>query len=153
MKDEEVRELVRAEVARAVAALPGGRTVYVPAAEVIRLDYQQRAIQDLFGKVNAIEGGAREAIRFMLGQDGFISVGRLTDALGGSNVQWGKLVKALKDQGYVSQGGISGGGSGYKPRLREWVADELAPHSPSDREVEDVYQAVLGRVAGEVVVG
>lgn len=145
MTDDEVKAYIDAKI----AAIPGAVRVEIPAAEVIRHEYQRLAVQDLFGRVMAIEGDAREALRFMFGQDGkAVSASQLTGALGKSNVQWGATVKALKDRGYVSQGGASGGGVAYRPRLREWVEVALKPHSATDAEIEDTYQAVLGRLAG-----
>lgn len=153
MKDEEVRELIKAEVARAVATLPGGRTVYMPAPEVIRLEYQQRALERLMEFVVTIIPEQRAILRFMLGQDRAVTPGQIGAGIGLNNIQVGNALKRMKSANLVSQGGAAGGGSAYRPRIREWVASQLAPHSPTDADVEDVYQAVLGRLAGEVVVG
>lgn len=148
MKDEEVRELIRAEVAAAVALIPGARVEVLP-AEYIRLEYQRKAVERVMTKVAEIPDDGAEAVRFMLGQPTVpMPPGRIANALGLNNIQIGSVLKKLVDLRIVNRGGAAGGGQAYKPRIRDWVAEELAAHSPRDEEVEEVYQAVLVRIAG-----
>ena len=59
--------------------------------------------------------------------------------------RWAAALKALVVKGIVAKGGA--GRAGFKPRIREWVAAELAAHDPTDQETEATYQAALGRIA------
>jgi len=144
---DQVQAMIRSEL----AALPrGGEPIYVPAPEVIRKDYQRRAVEHVIHKVAALGPDEREALRFMLGQDVFLTVYRIALGIsgndsGGMRDRWGKAVKALEGAGMIAIGGT--GRQGRKPRIREWVASELAAHGPSDQEVDEVYQVVLGRIA------
>ena len=168
MTDDEVRQLVEMQVAEqvgvyieakvraAVASLPGAK-LYVPPAEVIRLDYQIQAVARLMVKLEVMDGRAREVMRFMLSREGKWTTSKLIQeglygySGGDAAVHVGRSLKVMSDLGLVQKGGDRG--SENKPCLRERVAEELSPHRPSEDEIEEVYQAVLGRVAGEGVVG
>lgn len=149
MTDEELKALVDAKIAAAVAKIPGARVEVLP-AEFIRHEYQRRTVERVMERVGALKEDEREAVRFMLGQgDRLVSNADISKALSGyqggaAQVKWGTAVKGLMSAGVVST--IERQGS--KPRIREWVEDALGPHSPTEAEVDEVYQAVLGRIAG-----
>lgn len=149
MNDDEVRQLVKDEVARAVAALPGTHTVYVPAREALRKEYQQRAVNQVLNRIDAIGMEARNVLRFMLGQERSLTASAIAQGVGINNIQIGGRLKVLTENGVVTRGGAAGGGTSYRHRIREWVTDQLEPHSPPEDEVENVYQEVLARVAGD----
>jgi hypothetical protein len=146
MTDDEVKAYIDAKI----AALPGAIRIEIPAAEVIRHEYQGRAVERIIERVGALKDDEREAVRFMLGQgDRLVSNADISKALSGyqggaAQVKWGTAVKGLVSAGVVST--VERQGS--KPRIREWVEDMLGPHSPTAAEVEETYQAVLGRIAG-----
>lgn len=143
MTDDEVEQLIERILDRRGMVL----RVEVPAAEVIRHDYQRKAVERVLAKVDEVLPEQREVVRFMLGQETSLAPGRIAAGLGLNNIQVGNLLKALTDRGVVARGGASGGGTAYRPRIREWITAELAPHGPTDAEVDEVYQAVLGRIA------
>lgn len=144
-------EQVQSIISSTVASLPrGGEPVYVPAPEAIRKGYQRKTVDRIMTRIDALEQDQREALVFMLGQDVFVSINRIAVAIsgndsGGTRQRWTKAVQGLLGLGVVVKGGS--GRSENKPRIREWVSSELAPHSPSEQEVDEVYQAVLGRIA------
>ena len=135
MTEDEAREFMRAEIARQLK--DSGRVLVVAPAAVIRKDYQQRAVERLLERVEALGEAEREAFRFMLGQERLVSVGDLSKALSGY-VGGAAQVRWVERQG-------------SRPRVREWVESELAPHGPDVEEIEAVWRAVLGRIAGEAV--
>jgi len=146
------RTEVEAIVREAVASIPttGGHVQYVPAPEAIRKGYQRQTVERAMVKIDGLDPDECRALRFMLGHDVFLTVNRIALALSGNDSgslrdRWSRVLKELEAKRLVAVGGT--GRQGRKPRLREWVASELAPHSPSDQEVEEVYQAVLGRIA------
>jgi len=121
-------------------------------AIVGRRGYQQRAVERLLERVEALGEAEREAFRFMLGQERLVSVGDLSKALSGyvggaAQVRWGTAQKNLLKAGLIDT--VERQGS--RPRVREWVESELAPHGPDVEEIEAVWRAVLGRIAGEAV--
>lgn len=144
---DQVQAMIRSEVAR----LPRGvDPVYVPAQEAIRQGYQQQAVDRTLEKVAGLNGDECEALRFLLGHDIFLTVNRVAVGITGSDSggvrgRWAAALKALVAKGIVVKGGA--GRAGFKPRIREWVAAELAAHDPSDQETEAMYQAALGRIA------
>ena len=155
MTEDEARQFMREEIARQLR--DSGRVLVVPAPEVIRKDYLVKAIDRLMADLKELTPDALEAYRLLLSRDTFLTVGQISQIISGytgGNVQvkWGSATKALLDAGLVDKGGS--GGSGYKASDREArrrVGRALEPHLATDAEVEEVYQAVLGRVAGEVV--
>lgn len=156
MTEDEAREFIRQEVARQMK--DSGRTLIVPPAEVIRKDYLTKAIERLMGDLKELSPEALEAYRLLLSRNVFMTVGEISTVISGyqggaAQVKWGTATKALLDAGLVAKGGS--GGSGYKAsdeEARERVRKALAPHLATDKEIEDVFQAVLGRIAGEVLV-
>lgn len=150
MKDEEVVELVRREL-RAAMEL-AGRVLVVPPKEALRHEFQQRAVDQVMKDVSLAinESLPYEAMRFMLAHDESMAAARLSAGLRINNIQSGNALKVLSQAGLIAK--VSGGGGGvpisYRPCVREWVGKALAPHSPPDAEVEETYQAVLGRIAG-----
>lgn len=160
MTDEELTALVDQKIATAVAMIPGVRVEVLP-AELIRHEYQREAVGRLMAKVGELSQDAQEAMRFMLGQDepmlasfastrvgqglGWIAAG----ATGRPPERVGKALRELVTLGVVREvrGGGSGG-QGYKPDLVVFVRGQLAAHDPPEEDVQEVVQAVLGRIAG-----
>jgi hypothetical protein len=144
---DQVQAMIRSEMAN----LPrGGEPVYLPAPEAIRKGYQQQAVERTLEKVAGLRADEYEALRFLLGHDVFLTVNRVAVGLTGSDSggvrgRWADALKGLTARGIVAQGGT--GRAGFKARVREWVAAELAAHNPSDQEVEEIYRAVLSRIA------
>lgn len=149
MTEDEAREFIAAEVRRQMTA--AGKVLVVPAAEVVRREYQQRAVERLLAKLDELGPDEQEAYRYLMSRDVFVTVQDLSRVISGyvggaAQIKWGKATKNLVAAGVVQKGGS--GGSGFKPAAREWIAKELAPHEPKDEEIEAVYQAVLGRLVG-----
>lgn len=143
---------VQAIVRRELAALPaGGGPVYVPAPEAIRKGYQRQAVDRLMDSIDELGPDEREALRFMLGQPEPVTINRVAVGISGSDSggvreRWSRALGRL-----VTMGAVKKYGSGHQqrqPAIREWVARELAAHRPGDDEIEETYQAVLGRIAG-----
>ena len=144
---DQVQAMIRSEMA---SLSRGGEPVYVPAQEAIRKGYQQQAVERALEKVAGLNGDEREALRFLLGHDIFLTVNRVAVGLTGSDSggvrgRWAAALKSLVAKGIVAKGGT--GRAGFKPRIREWVSAELAAHDPTDQETEETYQSTLGRIA------
>lgn len=153
MTEDEARQYIREEVARQLR--DAGRVLVVPAAEVIRQDYLQRAIDKLLASTDALSDDAREAYRYLLSRDVFVTVDAISKVItgytgGAARPKWGGAFKELLEAELVIKGGS--GNNGYKPATRDWIAGELAPHQPTDAEIDQVYRAIVARVAGEGVV-
>lgn len=158
MKDEEVTALVKAEVARQLR--DSNRVLVVPPAEVIRKDYLSQAIDRLMVGLKELSPDALEAYRLLLSRDVYMTVGHISQVISGyqggaAQVKWGSATKALLDAGLVAKGGSGGNGfKGDDAIARSRVVRALEPHVATNQEIEEVYQAVLGRIAGEgVLVG
>lgn len=151
MKDEEVREMIK-ELLR-----ESGRVLVVPPAEVIRKDYLGKAIDRLMTDVKELGQDALEVYRFLISREVFLSLGQIMLVLvgysgGNGQTRWAAAVKELVDAGLVAKGGS--GGNGFKAddaAARARIVKALEPHNATQQEIEEVYQAVLGRLAGEGV--
>lgn len=153
MTEDEARQYMREEIARQLR--DAGRVLVVPAAEVIRQDYLQRAIDKLLASTDALSDDAREAYRYLLSRDVFVTVDAISKVISGyaggnARAKWGKAFAELLEAELVIKGGS--GSNGYKPAARDWIARELAPHQAIAVEVDQVYAAIVARVAGEGVV-
>jgi len=152
MNDEEVEQLVR-RILRET-----NHVLVVPPPEVIRKDYLGKAIDRLMADLKELTPDAMECYRLLQGRGIFMAVGQIAQVISGyqsgfSQSKWSAAIKDLFDAGLVVKGGA--GGSQYKAsdaEARSRVRKALEPHLASDAEVEEVYQAVLGRIAGEVLV-
>lgn len=150
MKDEEVDALIE----RKLVALGMVRTIVVAPAEVIRKDYLRQAIDRLMADLKELSPDALEAYRLLLSRDNYLTIGQISQVISGyqggnAQVKWGTATKNLVEAGLVKKGG--NGGNGFKAsdeEARSRVEKALAPHLATDEEVEEVYQAVLGRIAG-----
>lgn len=150
MKDEEVEQLIERILDRRGMVL----RVEVPAAEVIRHEYQRAAVERVLSRIDALPGDDREILRFMLSKETPVSAALFVKvATGNSSGQiikrYGDALARLLGLGAVEKAGGGGGGVpvSYRPKVRQWIESELAPHESSAAEVEEVYQAVLGRIA------
>lgn len=158
MTEDEAREFIRSEVARQLK--DSDRILYVPAVDVLRKDYLQRAVDRAIDKAAQVGPDGREVLRFMLAHfddPGVVSRPLSWVAAGVSDYRegripdrWGNAMRALASVGFVEVHG-RGGSQAYSPRVRDWVKDELKAHSPTIEEIEATYQAVLAELAGEVV--
>lgn len=150
MKDEEVDALIE----RKLVALGMVRTIIVAPAEVIRKDYLRQAIDRLMTDLKELSPDALEAYRLLLSRDSYLTVGQISQVISGyqggaAQVKWGTATKNLLQAGLVNKGGSGGGGfKASDEEARSRVEKALAPHLATHEEVEEVYQAVLGRLAG-----
>jgi hypothetical protein len=153
MTEDEARKFIQQEIRRQMEA--AGRVLVVPAAEVIRHEYQRRAVERTLVKLEGWPNDDYEILRFALSQDAPTSAARFTQVAFGNSAgatirRYSEALARLASLGAVEKAG--GGGNGvpvsYRQRIREWVASELAPHAPTEDDIEETYQAVLGRIAG-----
>lgn len=141
---------VEAIVRDAVARVPQGGQVYVPAPEVLRKKYQQEAVDRVLAKVAALTPEERRALEYLLGQDGeYQSVTKVTQAMTGNTAgpnhkKWGGVLGHLVAVGVAER---NSNRTGTRAAARAWVARELSAHNPADAEVDDVHRAVLARLA------
>lgn len=148
MKDAEVEALIK-QILR-----ESNRVLVVPPAEVIRKDYLGRAIDRLMAPLVELAADEREALRVLTAQPGRITMNRLCVLISGndsstSRTRWGKALEALRTAGLVES--TTNGFKADDAALRSRIVKALEPHSATTAEVEDVYQAMLGRIAGEGV--
>lgn len=155
MTEDEARAFMREEIARQLR--DSNHVLVVPPAEVIRKDYLTKAIDRYMGDVRELSPDAQELYRWLVSRGTFLSVSQASTVLSGyvsgtSNGKWSAAVKELLSAGMVVKGGS--GGDKYKAstdEARARVVKALEPYLATDAEVEEVYQAVLGRIAGEGV--
>lgn len=148
MKDEEVEALIR-KLMR-----DSGRVLVVPPAEVIRQDYLSKAIDRIMLDLKELSPDALECYRLLVSREAFMTVGQISQVISGyqggaAQVKWGSATKALLDAGLVSKGGS--GGNGFKANdevARQRVVRVMEPHLATDEEIDNVWQMVLGRMAG-----
>lgn len=148
MKDAEVEALIRQLLRES------NRVLVVPPAEVIRKDYLGKAIDRLMAPLVELAADEREALRVLSAQPGRITMNRLCVLISGndsstSRTRWGKALEALRTAGLVES--ATNGFKADDAALRARIVKALEPHNATASEVEDVYQAVLGRIAGEGV--
>src|SRR5574341_933817 len=146
---ERLEEMVREMVPRMMPATVGG-PVEIPPAAVIRRSYQRQAVDRIMKRVAELGTDEREALRFLLGHDVYGTINRIAIGIsgndaGGTRERWAKAIKALVEAGLVVKD--RGGRNSYKPAIREHVKAALSAHNPAEDEVEEVYTAVLAKVA------
>lgn len=146
---ERLEEIVREIVPRMIPVAVGG-PVEVPPAAVIRKSYQRQAVDRIMKRVVELGPDEREALRFLLGHDVYVTINRIAIGIsgndaGGTRDRWAKAIKSLVEAGLVVKD--RGGRNSYKPAIREHVKAALSAHNPAEDEVEEVYTAVLAKVA------
>lgn len=140
-----LRDMVRSEV-----AAQAGTPTAAPGPDVLRKKYQRQAAERIVSRVQALSDDERSALTFLMGVESFVPINRVAKGISGNDAgstreRWSKALGTLASAGLVAVGGS--GRMGRKAAVREWVARELAPHSPTDSEVEETYNAVAGLLA------
>ena len=137
-------------VADAVSRLPrGGETIYVTAPEVLRKKYQQEAVERVLTKVGTLTPEERRALEYLLGQDDWQNTTTVTRAMTGNSAgpnhkKWGGVLAHLVAIGIAER---NSNRTATRAAVGAWVSFELAAHSPSVAEIDDVHRAVLARLA------
>lgn len=150
MTEDEAKEYIAQEVRRQMEAV--GRVLVVPPKEVLRQEFQRRGVEEILRKAGAAveDSMAWSAMRFMLAHDEAMTASRVGAVLSLNNIQAGGVIKKLSEAGVIAR--VGGGGNGkpmeYRPVIREWIEKGLAAHNPTEEDIEQTYQAVLGRLAG-----
>lgn len=145
MTDEEAMAFIAQEVRRQMEL--AGRVLVVPAKEVVRKEYLGNATDRLMQKIGEFDADEREAFRYVLAQ-GRVTVNRMAIVLsgndgGGTRQRWSGVLNSLKGRGLVDSTS-----NGFGVSARAAVVAALAPHDPTDEEVDEVYQLILGRLVG-----
>lgn len=145
MTEDEAREFIAQEVRRQMAQ--AGRVLVLPAKEVLRKEYLGIATDRLMQRIGEFDADEREAFRYLLA-NGRQTINRVAVVIsgndsGGTRKRWSDALAALKSRGVVDANG-----NGFGVSARDAVVKALAPHEPTDDEVDEVYQLVLGRLVG-----
>ncbi|HXG41245.1 MAG TPA: hypothetical protein VNL95_00765 [Dehalococcoidia bacterium] len=108
-------------------------------------------MERLLAQVASLGADEREALLYLLGRQGAtLTISDVAAALSGSRsgaarARWPAALRQLVRRGLVVQAGS--GRMARRPSLREWLRRELAPHRPSDEELDEALAVVLRRLA------
>ena len=132
---------------------PQGHILQVTPPEALKYQFEQEALARLKGEIEALEPRERKVIAWLEHRGQVTGAAQIAlhvenrDFRRGGRyvVEFGQMLKRLAEAGLI----VSLERQGYRPALRERVAERLAPYTDSDQEVEQVYQHLLHLLAEE----
>lgn len=141
---DEVLDLIRRN------ALSGSGSVTVEPVEALRTRYLEAAAQRLYDTVNGLDADEREVVLFLLAHPTFHTINAVQKGVSGSDggsgrKRWEDAILGAVRAGLVVVGGSGRGGR--KENIDAWVRNALAPHDPTDEDVQRVRQRVLSLLA------